>query len=69
MNYALRYMPAYKVNIAILGEPVGAAIWAALLLDERPAAGTVVGGVLILAGIWLTLRRRVVRDPIVVANL
>jgi drug/metabolite transporter (DMT)-like permease len=69
MNYALGYMPAFKVNIAILGEPVGAAIWAALLLDERPGAGTLIGGVLILAGIWLTLGRRVVRDPVVVANL
>ena len=38
MNYALRYLRAYEVNVAILGEPVGAAIWAALLLDELPGA-------------------------------
>lgn len=69
MNYALRYMPAFQVNIAILGEPVGAAIWAALLLSERPGPGTLIGGVLILAGIYLTLHRTVVRDPVVVANL
>ena len=69
MNYALRYMPAFQVNIAILGEPVGAAIWAALLLSERPGAGTLIGGVLILAGIYLTLHKTVVRDPVVVANL
>ena len=69
MNYALRYMPAFQVNIAILGEPVGAAIWAALLLSERPGVGTLIGGVLILAGIYLTLHKTVVRDPVVVANL
>jgi drug/metabolite transporter (DMT)-like permease len=69
MNYALRYMPAFRVNIAILGEPMGSALWAALLLSERPGAGTWVGGALILAGIFLTLERKVVRDPVAVANL
>ena len=69
MNYALRYMPAFQVNIAILGEPVGAAIWAALLLSERPGPGTLIGGVLILEGIYLTLHTTVVRDPVVIANL
>ncbi|MBW3660458.1 MAG: DMT family transporter [Gemmatimonadetes bacterium] len=69
MNYALRYLRAYEVNVAILGEPVGAALWAALLLSEAPGPGTWVGGGLILAGIFLTLRRRRVTDEVAAANL
>lgn len=69
MNYALRYLPAFKVNVAILGEPVGSAVWAALLLAERPRPATWVGGALVLAGIFLTLQRRTVREPLTVANL
>ncbi|MDX1662134.1 MAG: DMT family transporter [Gemmatimonadota bacterium] len=69
MNYALRYLRAYQVNVAILGEPIGAALWAGLLLAETPGWGTWVGGSLILIGIWLTLRRRTVRDEVAAANL
>lgn len=69
MNYALRYLRAYQVNVAILGEPIGAALWAALLLAEKPGWGTWVGGTLILAGISLTLRRRTLRDEVAAANL
>jgi drug/metabolite transporter (DMT)-like permease len=69
LNYALRYMPAFKVNIAILGEPVGAATWAWLLLSERPGPATWIGGALILIGIFVTLERRAVREPLTAANL
>ena len=69
MNYALRYLPAFKVNVAILGEPVGSALWAALLLAETPRAATWAGGALVLAGIFLTLQRRTVREPVTAANL
>jgi drug/metabolite transporter (DMT)-like permease len=69
MNYALRYLPAFKVNIAILGEPVGSALWAALLLAEHPRPATWAGGALVLAGIFLTLQRRTVREPVTAANL
>lgn len=69
LNYALRYLRAYEVNVAILGEPVGAALWAALLLGERPGAATAVGGVLILTGIALAQRRRPLREGITAANL
>ena len=52
-NYALRYVPAYVVNLALLGEPVGATILAAVLpgIRELPNWGTVVGGALIIYGI------------------
>jgi drug/metabolite transporter (DMT)-like permease len=69
MNYALRYMPAFQVNIASLGEPMGAAIWAALLLGEMPGVATWVGGGLILMGIFLTLEPRAVRGSLMAAKL
>jgi drug/metabolite transporter (DMT)-like permease len=59
MNYALRYLPAYAVNVTVLGEPIGATILAALIpgIKEVPTVATLVGAVLILAGVILTIRR------------
>jgi drug/metabolite transporter (DMT)-like permease len=53
LNWALRYLPAYVVNLTLLGEPVGATIIAALLpgIREVPHAATLVGGALILLGV------------------
>jgi drug/metabolite transporter (DMT)-like permease len=55
VNYALRYVPAYVANLAIMGEPVGATLiaWALPGLREVPAAGMLAGAVLILTGILL----------------
>jgi drug/metabolite transporter (DMT)-like permease len=69
MNYALRYLPAYEVNVAVLGEPLGAALWAAIFLAETPGIGTWIGGAMILAGIAVTVRRAPVREEMAVANL
>ncbi len=57
LNYALRYRPAYTVNVAALGEPVGATLIAWLLptIAEAPSLPTVAGGVLALGGIALAL--------------
>lgn len=59
LNWALRYLPAYVVNVTLLGEPVGATILAAALpgIREVPTAMTLAGGGLILAGIYATARR------------
>ena len=58
-NWALRYLPAYAVNVSILGEPIGATLIAWLLpgIREEPPVTVLVGGVLILAGILLGMRR------------
>jgi drug/metabolite transporter (DMT)-like permease len=55
-NWALRYLPAYVVNVALLGELLGATVLAALLpaIREIPPATTMAGGALILAGIIVT---------------
>lgn len=53
MNYALRYLPAYVVNLTVLGEPVGATLLALLLpgIREVPTLGTILGGTVTLFGI------------------
>lgn len=59
-NYALRYIPAYVTNLALLGEPIGATLLAWWLpgIRERPSAQLLLGGALILSGIGLGVRRR-----------
>ncbi|MFW6200395.1 MAG: DMT family transporter [Gemmatimonadota bacterium] len=60
INYAIRYMPAYAANLAILAEAVGATLIAWFLpgIRETPTALTLVGGGLVLVGIGVgTLRR------------
>ena len=59
MNYALRYLPAYVVNLTVLGEPIGATLLAALIpgIAEVPTLITLIGGGLILAGVVLAARR------------
>jgi drug/metabolite transporter (DMT)-like permease len=59
LNWALKYLPAYVVNLTLLGEPVGATLLAAVLpgIRELPTAVTLAGGVLILIGIYVTARR------------
>jgi drug/metabolite transporter (DMT)-like permease len=58
LNWALKYLPAYVVNLTLLGEPVGATVLAAILpgIRELPGTATLVGGALILAGIYVTAR-------------
>jgi drug/metabolite transporter (DMT)-like permease len=60
LNWALRYLPAYVVNLTLLGEPLGATVLAALLpgIREIPGPATLLGGALILGGIYVTSRRR-----------
>jgi drug/metabolite transporter (DMT)-like permease len=50
-NWALRYLPASFVAIALLGEPVGSSALAFGLLHEVPTPLELGGAVLILAGI------------------
>lgn len=54
-NYLLTLVPAYIVSSAVLGEPIGATILAAIFLGEIPAPFTFVGFVIIMTGISLVL--------------
>ena len=51
-NWALRYLSPAFVAIAILGEPVGAALLAFLILGERVSPLELTGFVLLLVGIY-----------------
>ena len=57
LNWALRFMPATMVTVAVLGEPVGATTLAWWVLGETPTSLEVLGGALILAGIGLAFLR------------
>jgi drug/metabolite transporter (DMT)-like permease len=57
-NWALRYLPATLVSITTLAEPAGSVILAYLILHEAPTRLTLLGGVLILAGIYLASRAK-----------
>jgi len=52
-NWALKYLPATLVSIALLGEPVGTVILSYLFLKESPTILEIVGGILILLGIMI----------------
>jgi len=52
-NWALGYLPAAFVAIALLGEPIGSTILAYFLLSEVPTLLTLFGAILILAGILI----------------
>jgi drug/metabolite transporter (DMT)-like permease len=55
LNWALGYLPAPKVAISILGEPVGSALLAWLIFGEVPGLALFLGGALILYGVYLAL--------------
>jgi drug/metabolite transporter (DMT)-like permease len=56
INWALAYVPAALTAVAILGEPVGATILAALILKEVPSVLEVAGALLVMAGVYRALR-------------
>ena len=58
LNWALKYLPAPKVAISILGEPVGSAILAWIFFSEVPGAGLFIGAPLILYGVYLALTEK-----------
>jgi drug/metabolite transporter (DMT)-like permease len=56
LNWALEYVRASIVSGAVLAEPVFAALLAWLVLAEKPGLATLLGGVVVLAGLYLLLR-------------
>jgi len=57
-NWALKYLPASFVSVALLGEPVGSTVLAYIIFQELPGWTKIGGAVLILAGIWMASRGR-----------
>jgi drug/metabolite transporter (DMT)-like permease len=56
-NWALGYLPAAYVSIALLGEPIGSTLLAIIFLGEIPTMLKVIGGAITLAGIYLASRK------------
>ena len=57
INWALGFVPATLVAIAVLGEPVGATALAFVILNESPAFTQIGGSILILSGVFVAFRR------------
>lgn len=57
-NWVLRYLPVALVAVATLGEPIGSSILAFIILKEIPTSLQIIGGILILAGIYVTSRKK-----------
>jgi drug/metabolite transporter (DMT)-like permease len=63
LNWALAHLEAYRVNLAVLLEPVLASLWTWLLLGEVPPAYVPPGAVLVIGALaleyWPVSRTRV----------
>jgi drug/metabolite transporter (DMT)-like permease len=59
MNWALKFLPAYIVNLTVLGEPVGATFLGAIIPSIRqiPTVSTLVGGAIMLGGVIIAAAR------------
>jgi drug/metabolite transporter (DMT)-like permease len=58
LNWALAHVESSVVSVSLLGEPIGSALLALVLLSEVPSAITVVGGAVVLVGIAVTSQAR-----------
>lgn len=56
-NYSLKYLKAAVVSVAILGEPVGATLLAIIVFQEVPTVLIVLGGILVIGGIYLVIKK------------
>ncbi len=58
LNWALGHLESSVVSVSLVGEPVGSAVLALLVLGEVPGTWTLVGAPLVLAGIVVAVRGR-----------
>ncbi|WP_349410145.1 DMT family transporter [Pseudalkalibacillus sp. SCS-8] len=56
-NWALKHVSTTVISMSILGEPIGASILAYFLLGESVRLEQFIGGMIILFGIYMFLRR------------
>jgi len=61
-NWALGYLSAAYVSIALIGEPIGSMVLAYIFLDEVPTTMKIVGAILILTGIFIASLGEVERN-------
>lgn len=58
LNWALKYLPASRVTVFVLGEPIGSALLAWIFFKEVPGYSVLAGGALILYGVYVALSER-----------
>lgn len=56
LNWALHYLSATYVSLVTLSEPIGSGILAYLILEETISTSTILGGLLVLGGIYIASR-------------
>jgi len=56
VNYALGHLPASIVSPTLLLQPIATLLLAIPLLGERPDLGRALGGLLVVAGVWIVNR-------------
>jgi drug/metabolite transporter (DMT)-like permease len=64
VNRSLGRLPAIVVSMAILGEPVGATVLAAVVLGEEPTLLQLLGGLVVLTGVAVGVRGDVRSAPV-----
>ncbi|MEI6825799.1 MAG: DMT family transporter [Desulfuromonadales bacterium] len=52
-NWVLRHVQASVVSVSILGEPLGAILWASIFLREYPTLRQAIGGGIIFTGLFI----------------
>lgn len=57
INYAMGYLPAARISVILLGQPVVTAILGIILLGETLSPATTTGGIMVLIGIYLVNQR------------
>ncbi|AXI10743.1 EamA family transporter [Oceanobacillus zhaokaii] len=62
-NWLLNYVNATFISMSILGEPVGATTLAVIILGERLSILQIIGGVIVLVGVFLFLMQQKKRIP------
>jgi len=52
-NWALAFLPAYIISITLLVEPIGSGLLAWLIFNEIPSLGVLIGGLIVLCGVYV----------------
>ncbi|USS89954.1 MULTISPECIES: DMT family transporter [Fructilactobacillus] len=57
-NYLLNFVSPTTISMSMLGEPIGATILAVIFLHQKVTALQILGGVIVLVGIYLFLKNQ-----------
>jgi drug/metabolite transporter (DMT)-like permease len=57
INYAMGYLPATQVSVTLLGQPIVTAILGIIFLKEALSPADIIGGLMVLTGIYLVNQR------------